>query len=147
MKNLDSLFYDESIRVGQIIWLAANFDQPCEALTDFFESEDLAVIAKTLGVAADTIKMHLGGEADFSGLMSHLAGERITGFLVRAETPIPQVFHDDGAVDTFGFGRCTRKWFYTETIDAAFGVKLVAWKYQYYAKQRRAASKKKGGAK
>jgi hypothetical protein len=131
-RDLGELFFEQSIRVEKIIWLAACSNQPPQAFEDFLEEEDPAVVTGIFG-------FNPGGDAEEA--LSALARKKKQGFLVEAATPIPVSFHKGGHI-SHGFGWCQMKWFYTEAMDDAFAVRLVEWKEKVVAKAKREFNKK-----
>lgn len=152
--SLADTFFDNSLRVDSIVWLAAIGDQPCESFEDFVTSRSKStseLAAELLGITPkqwDKLADDADDDRDTLGeIASRFARRRIEGFLVHVATPSPIEFLTDGGCVTYGFGCCTLRWFYTETLDAAFAAKAVKWKKEYYAAEKKKASKaaKKGG--
>lgn len=132
-------FFDNSIRIDQLIWLAANLDQPCEALCSFlewYEDDDDDEIAKIFGEP----KGSLSSDPEYFG--SAIARKKLTGFLVQAGTPTPVRFHPDGGFTNYGFGNYHWKWFYTPALDQAFLTRLTVWQKAYHASVRKSLQKK-----
>jgi hypothetical protein len=135
-KEIANLLYDESIRVEQIIWLAANHDQPCDAFRALVEDEDPARLAKLLGIDRE----FFAEDCELSDLGNTLARKGLSGFLVQVSTPIPLAFHRDGFT-TGGFGYTTLEWLYTEAIDDAFIKRMTEWKDAFIKRARAKAQK------
>lgn len=149
--SLADTFFDASLRVDTILWLAAIGDQPCEAFRDFVERSDnkhtTALVTQLLGITAKRWDK-LAQEEQHEEIASLFARRRLEGFLVHVATPVPTDFTENGGIITYGYGFTTGRWFYTETLDAAFAAVVVKWKNEYYAeeKKKHAAKAKKGEA-
>lgn len=144
-RSLGELFFDESIRIDQIIWLAACGDQPPDALEEFLEGEDAATLKRVLGLKKSQIEDEDGEPIRAEELLSTIARSGKQGFLVQAATPIPTAFHEDGH-SSHGFGWCQLEWFYTETLDAPFVQRLLDWKTTVIEATRKKLAKKKNAA-
>lgn len=146
--DFSSFFFDNNIRLDEIIWLAANLDCPSEALVEeFFDNTDADEFKKVFGkLPFKVTDARLDEEREsgekYSGILSEFARAQKTGFLVQAATPIPVMVHDDGGVTTYGFGWITTQWFYTEALDEAFAQRVLKWKEDFY-KEKKAELKKK----
>ena len=137
-------FWDNSVRFDQIIWLAANVDQPCEALTDVIVDggityKNFAALFKITEKKAKGICASMETFTDWQNT------NRIEGFLVYACTPVPTAFHDDGGMQHYGYGMTTGLWFYTEALDDAFLETVFAWRKEYIERKRVELTSKKGG--
>jgi hypothetical protein len=127
-------FYDEHIRIDQIIFVAANLDQPCEAFEDFLRDNDPKLIAKLLGVPVRAIR-DAQKDDEFAIVIEEVSRSSKHGFLVHAATPIPVAFHDNGHT-SYGFGWCELAWFYAETLDIELTKNLLAWKGEVHTRAR-----------
>lgn len=133
-------FFDNNIRIDQLIWLAANLDQPSGPLVDFldsFEGED-GKLSELFGLPEGSLS------SVAESFCTALARKKLTGFLVEAGTPTPVRFHPNGGFTSYGFGAYHSKWFYTPALDQAFLDRLTAWKKAYHEYEREALKKKKG---
>lgn len=140
--TLGHLFFDESIRLDTIIWLAACAASAPKSLTEFLDEEDLETIERTLGLKKEQIEDEPHSRIDSETILSELAHANRQGFLVRVATPIPVAFHENG-FSTHGFGYCRNEWFYTDDLrDAAFAQQLLDWKAGVIADERRKLAKK-----
>lgn len=133
--SLGHLFFDESIRIEQIIWIAACSYHPPESFEDFLSDEDPKDVKKIFG-----LKRQLSDDPETA--LSELARANKMGFLVEAATPIPVAFHQNSCT-THGFGWCRLGWFYTEALDAAFVQRLLDWKAEVHAETRKKLEKEK----
>lgn len=133
--SLADMFFDESIRIETLIWLAAcGHDQPSDALKEFLESQEPDYISGVCGVTYDE-------DTAPDEYTAKLARAHKMGFLVQAATPIPVKFHDDGGISSHGFGYCQTAWFYTEAVDEAFAQRLLDWKASVIAKTKEKLAK------
>ncbi|MBX3736707.1 MAG: hypothetical protein KF715_08465 [Candidatus Didemnitutus sp.] len=146
-KDHSSTFFDENIRVEMIIWLAANLDSACDALEDFFDDHSAMDMERIFGVRAAEFEPLLAASQS-EEFLSFLARRKLTGFLIKASTPVPTEF-GKGYVQHHGWGFYTSQWFYAEQIDDALVERLLKWKESYHAEQKKslAAEKKKGAKK
>jgi hypothetical protein len=136
-KIAETLF-DKSIRVSQIIWLAANCDSPCDALTDLLNEEDAGTLAKLLGLPTSIFDAD-GSEREMHEYVTEALSRKGTnGFLVCAETPIPTYFTKGG--HGFSWGLYTTHWFYTDALDDSFVSEMVKWRDGVIAKKRKKIS-------
>lgn len=125
-RSLGELFFDESIRLDKIIWIAASSDGH-DDFEEFIEQHDRKERKEVFGVSLSD---------DPEEALSQLARANKQGFLVQAATPIPVAFHENGCT-THGFGWCQLCWFYTDTLDDAFADRLLEWKESVHAKARK----------
>ena len=140
--NIHQTFFDEDLRVEQIIWLAANLDIPCAALREMIRSDEDQRFHVLTGVPMEC----LGDEdedPEWDEVTTTLARSKKTGFLVRASTPVPQFIQGDG-VSHLSWGWRRDEWFYTEALDEAFVQALIKWKGSVHEKAKADAAKKKG---
>ncbi len=137
-RDLSGFFFDESIRLETIIWLAAcGHDSPVSALNDFLDDEDAETIKEVLGEPYEDIS------ESKEEYLTELARKNKMGFLVNAQTPVPQAFHKDGGFTSYGFGIAECKWFYTEALDEAFAARLLDWKEDVIARAKKSGKKTK----
>lgn len=137
MKNLSQKFYDNSIRLDKIIWLASNLDRHSSDVQDAFE-HDYEGIEKALGVKAGSLE---DAAEDWEGFGSKLAREGKVGFLVQAATPIPDYF--DNGTTNLSWGWFQSKWFYTEALDENFLNKLIDWRAGVMESEKKKMKSKK----
>lgn len=139
-------FFDESIRLGSLIWVPGQTDQYGENVKEFFEDvEEASDLTEILGfpISEETASELWNGDDDEIGeIWSKLFRAGRLGFIVKAETPWPFNFTEGGY--SSGFGHYTSKWFYTEALDEAFVDRLIAWKESIVerARQKEAKSSK-----
>ncbi len=105
-------FWDNSVRIDHIIWLAANSSDTQNALKNFLEYEAEAV-EKLLG------RRPPEAGKDFDEYLTDLHNDGKSGYLVEAVTPILQ----KGGIYTWGY--TTSKWFYFEVLDEAAVMKAM----------------------
>lgn len=136
-RQLATRFFDEQIRIENIIWLAGNMDVPNDALTSLLDDGDVSL--KELSVLLG-VKVTQDLAATRSGrqeLLSQLARADRTGFLVQVATPVLQSISKGGAYTTHGFGHFIKKWFYADAIDTDLIDQIFAWRKKFISSERR----------
>lgn len=132
-------FFDASVRVGCVIWLAAN----TKCFDDFEVIEELIEDASDGGRKLDDTLSFLTElpewARDEDGFVEWLLNGEKLGFLVRLDTPIPTIFHDDGrSYTTAGFGYFHSHWIYVDDL-ATVPDFAAEWQGDFIAERRAAA--------
>jgi hypothetical protein len=144
VQDLSERFFDENIRIDEIIWLDANSSSQCDAFDDFIEGEDAETIASLFDTTPQKINaiIKLGGDTS-EEFACWLARNRKSGFLVKAATPIPHDIRKGSHSFSWGYVQCG--WFHTHAFDVAFFERLNAWKMKIIVREskKEAAEKKK----
>lgn len=110
-REASSLFWDESVCVEKIIWVAGQTCHASSEFSDFLDSyiddaEDL------LGIKID------GNDENFDPdeVAAQCVRNNKQGFLVQLSTPAPIKFDSDGG-HSFTWGHTNTKWFYAECMS------------------------------
>ncbi|EAT16086.1 hypothetical protein HTZ97_16235 [Desulfuromonas acetoxidans] len=105
--------YEESLRIGKIIYLAANPDQVNDDLAELFEDyED--TLEEIFGKAPNWV---VEENYDKETLHEWLMQKEKFGFLVHFETPVRKYFSETSC--SFGWGYYSMKWIYSESLEDA----------------------------
>lgn len=121
-EGIQDVLWNESIAIGQIIWLAglANDTDPLDAVFEDKTAAEILAIIPGLKLGSDYDKLSF--DADF--LYERITRGGKLGFLVSVSTPVR-----DGS-PSFSWGHTYVDWLYTESLDAAFVLRLIDWKNQ-----------------
>lgn len=119
--SLAQFFWEESIRIDSVIWLASNGESPSPALEDFLEDHDAGEIKRIIGFTPTSHQANNAKE-----FLTRLVREAKIGFLVEALTPVPTDFHEGGYISSWSACRC--QWFYADALDWAFASRLLEFR-------------------
>lgn len=105
--------FDETTRIGKVVWLAAQADCICDDLEEFFD-DTFDRIEAVVGPIADNYKETL---SDSDSILEWIGMTGKLGFLIRFDTPIRTYISDSTFSE--GWGYYATDWHYGETFEEA----------------------------
>jgi hypothetical protein len=127
-------FFDESIQIKDIIFLAALSDHSHETLTEWLEMWPQQMGA-LLGAEVPE------DEDDFETYLSRCFCRGKMGYLVCATTPVPRDFYPSGGF-SYSWGCCQFEFFYFDQWDESVVVHTLSeWRNQVIERERQKQAK------
>lgn len=151
--DIASKLWDNAIRSEKVIWLDGQTTCPTDDLRRFFEDLDMKLDnnkalweSLTGRIKWPSVVKGLQASSNRDAveeLLGNLAGggsKRPIGFLVQVATPVPRAFDEAGRRASYTWGLYMTRWPHTQTLDADFVNRAIAWKdarvAELYAKEK-----------
>ena len=145
MKAIFEKFFDESIRIERVIFLAGALGDGAlsDDLHDFFD-EEVETIERALGRVPDWIDLDGSSRRIADGVFEWLTDAGKLGFLVQFATPVMEKTGEKSR--TYSWGYYSTYWVYGDSFDEAIALG-VAWvgERRLAEDKKFAALQKKGG--
>jgi hypothetical protein len=137
-ENYATRLFDESIQIGNIVWLPG---AACGFIdSDFLDEVIFDLDARQVHPSMSRFAKIPSWAKDEEGFLDWLGEQGLTGFIAEVSTPIPTQFYDGGGYSSSGFGYTQHTHIYGDSLPEIAEM-AIKWKDAVIEKRRA-----KGGA-